>query len=313
MKTRSLTEGAMLGAITVLLTLIGNYLGFPPLLIPVPLIILVYRHDIRAGIFAALAAAVVAGLVGGHLFAGISIVIWGFLSVALGMGLREKFSFTKLMVVGTIATIVVLMLEFLLFSLILGENMLTEMMNMMVTSIEQAKEISQGLGLDAQALERYDQLLQTAQFLMQWALPALLLIAAVGIPFLNLGVVRMILKRLGDQAVPWVKPFTQWTLPPHFGVVLLFGLGVMLLSRFVPLPAVILGLGINTFVVIFGVYLIMGLAVVWHFFNEREIARFLRVLFIFFLFTTEIISMFVVLLGATDNVFDFRKLRELEN
>ena len=50
MKTRSLTEGAMLGAITVLLTLIGNYLGFPPLLIPVPLIILVYRHDIRAGI-----------------------------------------------------------------------------------------------------------------------------------------------------------------------------------------------------------------------------------------------------------------------
>jgi uncharacterized protein YybS (DUF2232 family) len=113
--------------------------------------------------------------------------------------------------------------------------------------------------------------------------------------------------------VPWVKPFTQWTLPPHFGVVLLFGLGVMLLSRFVPLPAVILGLGINTFIVIFWVYLIMGLAVVWHFFNEREIARFLRVLFIFFLFTTEIISMFVVLLGATDNVFDFRKLRELEN
>lgn len=72
MKTRSLTEGgAMLGgAITVVLTIIGDYLGLPPLIVPpVPLVILVYRHGIRSGIFAAFAAAVVSGgLVGGHVF-----------------------------------------------------------------------------------------------------------------------------------------------------------------------------------------------------------------------------------------------------
>ena len=37
MKTRSLTEGAMLGALTVLLTLLGEYLGVPALIVPVPL------------------------------------------------------------------------------------------------------------------------------------------------------------------------------------------------------------------------------------------------------------------------------------
>lgn len=313
MKTRSLVEGAMLGAITVVLTIVGEYLGLPPLILPVPLVILVYRHGIRSGTFAALAAAVVSGLVGGHVFAGISIIIWGFIGIALGMGLREGFSFTKLMSAGIFATVVVVLLEFLLFSLILGENMLTEMTNLLIRSIEQAQEFSQSVGVAPEAMGRYEQLLEVVPFLMKWGLPALLLVLAVGVAFLNIGVVRLILKRLGDQSVPWVRPFTEWTLPPYMGFLLLFGLAITVASQRFALPSPVLFIGINTFMIIFQVYLVLGLAVAWHFFNERKVPRFLRVLFIFFLFTTELIAMLVVFLGVTDNVFDFRKLRELEN
>ncbi len=313
MKTRSLTEGAMLGAITVVLTIIGDYLGLPPLIVPVPLVILVYRHGIRSGIFAAFAAAVVSGLVGGHVFSGISIIIWGFIGIALGMGLREKFSFPKLMTAGVFATMTVVVLEMLLFSLIFGENMLTEMVNMLVRSLEQAMEMSQGLGVPPEAMGRYEQLLQVVPFIMKWGLPALLLILAVGVAFLNVGVVRLILKRLGDDSVPWIKPFTQWTLPPYFGLVFLFGLALTLAGQMIALPAPLLFLGINTFLIVFQAYLVLGLAVVWHYFKAKNVGRFLRVLFILFLFTTEILGMLVVFLGVTDNIFDFRKLRELEN
>src|SRR5690554_5184671 len=100
MKTRSLTEGAMLGALTVLLTLLGEYLGVPALIVPVPLTLLVYRQGFRWGIITAVVAALVTGMVAGHVFAGLSIIIWGFVGVAVGMALREKFSFPKLMGVG---------------------------------------------------------------------------------------------------------------------------------------------------------------------------------------------------------------------
>ena len=87
MKTRSLTEGAMLGALTVLLTLLGEYLSIPALIVPVPLILLVYRQGFRWGIVTSVVSALVTGLVTGHVFAGLSIIIWGFVGVALGHGL----------------------------------------------------------------------------------------------------------------------------------------------------------------------------------------------------------------------------------
>ncbi len=152
--------------------------------------------------------------------------------------------------------------------------MLTEMVNMLVRSLEQAMEMSQGLGVPPEAMGRYEQLLQVVPFIMKWGLPALLLILAVGVAFLNVGVVRLILKRLGDDSVSWIKPFTQWTLPPYFGLVFLFGLALTLAGQMIALPAPLLFLGINTFLIVFQAYLVLGLAVVWHYFKAKNVGRF---------------------------------------
>ena len=62
--TRSLTEGAMLAAITVLLSLLGAYfLPYLFFITPVPLIILVYRHGMRPGILVAVTSALLGGIV----------------------------------------------------------------------------------------------------------------------------------------------------------------------------------------------------------------------------------------------------------
>ena len=124
MKTRSITEGAMLAAITVLLTVIGEYVGLPALIIPVPLTLLVFRHSYRLGISMSVASAVVASLISGHVLSGVTIVIWGFLGIALGMALREQFSFAKTIAVGVVANIVSLGLQVLFYSLLFGTNLL---------------------------------------------------------------------------------------------------------------------------------------------------------------------------------------------
>src|SRR5690554_7464157 len=131
MKARFLTEGAMLGAITVLLAILGEYIGVPSIIVPIPLMLLVYRQGFQYGILAAIAAALISSFVAGHVFSGLSIIIWGFVGVALGLALREKFSFGRLMVVGVLSNLVVFGLNFLLYSLIIGGNMLTDLLTMM--------------------------------------------------------------------------------------------------------------------------------------------------------------------------------------
>ena len=145
MKTRSLTEGAMLGAVTVLLTILGEYLGIPSVIVPVPLMLLVYRQGFQYGILAAVVAALLSSLVAGHVLSGLTIIIWGFVGVAVGMALREKFTFPRLMFVGIASNIVVIGLNFLLYYLIIGGNVFGDMLVMFSETIEQAMQTAQSL------------------------------------------------------------------------------------------------------------------------------------------------------------------------
>lgn len=308
MKTRSLTEGAMLGAITVLLTIVGEYIGIPALIIPVPLMLLVHRQGYRLGILTAVVAALVSSLVAGHVFAGLSIIIWGFVGVSVGMALQEKFTFPKLMVVGIFSNLVVMALNFLLYSLIFGGNVLTEMLTMVTQSIQQAMDMSLSLGVTGEALGRYEQLLEFVPFLFKWGLPALLVVYSVAMTFLNLAVVRIILKRLGDS-MAWVSPFVEWSIPPFYALFLLFGMIVTVMGQVQVLPAWLQLLGINSFILFFHTYIVMGLSIVWHFFQRKKVPTILRFLFVFLLLSVQGLAFIVMFLAMTDGVFDFRRLK----
>ena len=306
MKTRSLTEGAMLSAITVLLTIIGEYIGLPALIVPVPLTLLVYRHGIKLGITMSIASALTASLVAGHVLSGVTIIIWGFLGIALGMALREKFSFAKTMIVGIVANLVITALNVFFYSLLFGKNLFDELLEMMLMSIEQAVSMGQSLGLTEEMLVQYDRMLELYPILFRWGLPALLLLSAVFMTFINLGVTRLVLKRMGDR-IPWVAPFIEWQVPPYWSLGLI--LGVILSSTGGLAPQIVSIIGVNLMLLFFPIYMIMGLSIVWHFFHSKQAAKFLRVLFVIFLFTFSPLSLMVVMLGVLDGAFDFRKLR----
>ncbi|MDI9458584.1 MAG: DUF2232 domain-containing protein, partial [Bacillota bacterium] len=307
MKTRSLTEGAMLGALTVLLTLLGEYLGVPALIVPVPLTLLVYRQGFRWGIITAVVAALVTGMVAGHVFAGLSIIIWGFVGVAVGMALREKFSFPKLMGVGIFANLVVIGLNLLLYFLIIGGNMYTDLMNMFIQSIEQAMETSRSLGVPEEALANYQVMLELVPFMFRNGLPAMLLLSSVGMAFINLAVVRLILKRMGDT-VAWIKPFTQWRLPGFFSILFFSGWTITVLAGVLTLPPWLEFIGVNLFFITSSAYIVTGISLAWYYFNQRGTPTFLRVLFVILLFTVQIVLMAVVLITVADSLFDLRKL-----
>lgn len=308
MKTRSLTEGAMLGAITVLLTIIGEYLGIPAIIVPVPLMLLVYRHGFQLGILSAVVAALVSSLVAGHVFSGLSILIWGFVGVAVGMALREKFSFPKLLVVGILSNGVVIALNFALYNLIFGGNMFTEMLNMLMTSVEQAMQTWQSLGMNEQALTRYEGILTIGPYLFRWGLPSILLIYSVAMSFINLGVLRIILKRMGDS-IPWIAPFTEWKIPSYYAFFLVLGMILTAWGQTTVLPPLLQFIGLNTFILSFYAYLILGISIVWHFFQQKKVSKILRVFFVFLLFTLEPLVLILAFVAVADSAFDFRRLK----
>ena len=308
MKTRSLTEGAMLGAITVLVAILGEYIGMPSIIIPIPLLLLVYRQGFQYGILAAIAAALISSLVAGHVFSGLSIIIWGFVGVALGMALREKFSFPRLMLVGIISNLVVIGLNFLLYSLIIGGSVLTDLLNMFVQSIDQAIQMSESLGVQGEALQQYEAMKTFLPILLRVGLPSMLLVYAVSMSYLNLAIGRAVLRRLGDHNMPWMLPFSQWRLPGYFGLIFGFGLITTSISLGTDLPEWLQFLGLNSFLLSFYAYAVAAISLAWYYFQKKNVPTFLRVVLIFMLFTMQFLLMALVFLAVIDGFFDFRRL-----
>lgn len=308
MQTRSLTEGALLAALTVILTLISQYLGIPSIIVPVPLMLLVYRQGFRWGIITALVSALVTGLVAGHVFAGLSIIIWGFVGVAVGMALREKFSFPKLMGVGILSNLVVIGLNVLLYSLIFGTNMFTDLREMMLESIEMARSTSLSLGVAPEALAAYDNLLEFVPFFFKWGLPALLLVYSVVMSYINLAVLRVVLRRMGDRSMPWVAPFTTWRLSPGFSLLFFLGLIITTAAQVTTIPSWLQLIGVNLFIIMVQIYLVMGLSLAWFYFKQRNTPTFLRLIFLFLVFFTQFLLMILLIAAVADGIFDFRRL-----
>ncbi len=308
MKTRSLTEGAMLGAITVLLTIIGEYIGIPSIIVPIPLMLLVYRQGFQYGILAAVVAALISSLVAGHVLSGLTIIIWGFVGVSVGMAMREKFSFPKLLGVGVLSNVVVIGLNVLLYALIIGGNLFSDFLVMFTEVIEQTIQTSESLGVTGEALGRYEALLAFGPMLLRWGLPSLLLVYSVSMSYINLAVLRAILRRLGDHTMPWIAPFTKWRLPSYFGLFLGFGMIITILMQMMPLPVWFQVIGLNSFMLSFYAYLVAGISLAWYFFQKNNVPLFLRVLLLFMLFIMEPLVLAVLFLAVADGIFDFRKL-----
>ncbi|NLM39290.1 MAG: DUF2232 domain-containing protein [Firmicutes bacterium] len=304
MKTRSITEGAMLSAITVILTIIGEYVGLPALIIPVPLILLVFRHGYRLGITMSVASAVVASLIAGHVGSGVTIIIWGFLGIALGMALRENFSFFKTLLVGVAANLVVIGLNVFFYSLIFGANIFEDFLEMFSSALEDITSLYQSLGATSEMLAQMEAMRTTFTLLIDWGLPGLLLTSSVFMTFINLAVVRLILRRMGTN-IPWVRPFAEWRLPGWLAILFLGSLILMgvggteggLLPR----------IGLNLILILMPAYLIAGISLGWFYFDRWRIPVILRIIFLYLALFNGLVLYAVVLAAMVDSVYSLRR------
>lgn len=306
LQTRSLTEGAMLAAITVVLTLLGVYFfGYLLFITPVPIAVLVYRHGLRSGILVSITAALVSGIFGSMITTVVFLVVFGLVGVAIGEALREGFSAGKVMVIGTVVSLGAFLLLALVAFFVFNANLVEDTFRMLEESFERTFSVYDRMGVDpSQVLGGFS--LQKFLHTMKMVLPSALLMSAVVLSFANFALTRLVLRRVGAGEIQWFTPFQNWRGPWYLSWGYIAAKGLLLYIQLTGNESV-LGLALNLEVMFNYVFLIQGLAIAWFFFERWGLSKPIRILLVFFALNPSF-SLFIILLGVLDTWLDFRRL-----
>lgn len=298
--TKTLTEGAVLAALTVLISTLYLYLPLPLLVaIPVPLLVLTYRHGISSAIPVAFVAALLAGLFS-HLVQGVVLVLsMGALGLALGEALRQGFGPIRTLFWGTLVMTIVSIATFLITLWITGINSLDTMVKSVTESYTTVTELYQKMGLGTEALP-----MTAEQFgqMVRLIFPATLVVSSATIAGLSYWLGGMVLAKLGSP-VPRLPKLTAWIFPRWLGF---STLGLMLVLL-LPLPVWLSVVVTNLYYVGILLLALEGLALAWHLISRLTVGKTVKVILLVLLFL--LLPWLLVWGGFADNLADYRGLR----
>ncbi|AYO32098.1 DUF2232 domain-containing protein [Biomaibacter acetigenes] len=308
--TRSMVEGAMLSAITIIISIIALYvpvLGiFASLIWPVPIVILGIRHGLRTSILSTAVAGIAVAMFQGPAQAFNVVLGFGLLGVVMGWAIRRKYSPYKVLFIGSAASLVSEVALIVMTIYIMGFNPMKMELSAMKDSIALVGNMYKNMGVSPetvkQIVDSYGKLLD----FFTLAIPALLVMSSVVSAFLNYQVTKLILSRLGQKLEDFT-PFWLWKLPDYTVFFFLLGVLMNLLEYYWP-AGVLKSIGINLQLIFGFSFLIEGLSLVTYYMGRFNLAKILRVLFIFLVFFNPLISQIVLWAGLFDILFNFRHI-----
>lgn len=308
--TRSMVEGALLSAITIILSLFSLYvpvLGLVASLVwPVPIVILGIRHGLRTSILSTAVAGILVAMLEGPTQAFTVVLGFGFIGVTMGWAIGKDYPPLKVMILGGAASLISKVVLILISLYIMGINPLSEEISAMRESLSLISNMYKGMGMNPETVKSVTESFGKMLDLMALAIPGILVLASVLDAFLNYQVTKVILSRLG-QKIRDFTPFWQWRFPAY--AVFFFLLGVLLTMMEVYWPRGVLKfIGLNLQVVFYFVFLIEGFSLIAYFMGRYNIAKPLRVLVVFLVFFNPFISQLVIWAGMFDILFNFRRI-----
>ncbi|MDI3481054.1 MAG: hypothetical protein PWQ97_709 [Tepidanaerobacteraceae bacterium] len=308
--TRSTVEGAMLSAITIIISLIALYvpvLGvFASLIWPVPIIILGIRHGARTSILATAVAGIAVAMLQGPAQSFNVVLGFGLLGVVMGWAIRKKFSPYKVLMIGSAASLVSEVVLIAATIYLMGFNPMKAELSAMKESITMVGNMYKNMGASPEMVkemvEGYGKILD----FFTLAIPALLVLSSVVSAFLNYQMTKLILSRLGQKLEDFT-PFWLWRLPEY--TVFLFLLGVLfnMLEYYWPV-GVLKSIGTNLQLIFGFAFILEGLSLVAYYMGRFNVSKILRVLLVLLIFFNPFVTQLVMWAGMFDILFNFRHI-----
>ena len=308
-RTRALTEGALLAALTIVMYVADIYTKLLLYVIPVPVAILVIRNGVRTGVLATLVAALGVGAILGPIDGLIVLVRVGFIGIALGALLARKRPWVISLAGTSVASLAAFVSDFLLASWASGLSpgaMIVKVQEGLTEAGQRTMELYQKIGVPEESLGLVKQMMELMPVWLKTFLPSVLVIGAVFSAAIAYAATRWILVRMKRDVEP-IPPFADWKIDWRFA----WGLIAALVLAYA-VPGVNLGfvrsLAVNAVVVYVMIYSLFGISVLWSVLGSMNVPRGFSVIIALFIYMTPPFNWLLPMAGLLDGWLDFRKL-----
>lgn len=308
--TKSLVEGALLSAITIILSLTALYIPvigvFATLVWPVPIIILGIRHGLKTSIMATVVSGAIVSMIEGPTQAFTVILSFGLIGIIMGWAINKDFSPFKVLAFGAIASLVSKILLILISLFVMGINPITEEITAMRKSIPLVENMYKGLGLSPDKIKLVVESFASMVDLMAIAIPAILVLASLMDAFLSYKLTRLILSRLGHSLEDFT-PFWTWRFPAYTVFLYLLGILTTMMEQYWPL-GILKTIGLNLQMVFSFIFLIQGFSLMAYFMGKHNMSKILRVIIVFLVFFNPLFLRLATWAGMFDILLNFRQI-----
>lgn len=303
--TRILVESALLVAISTLFCVLDAYIPIFALVYPLPIVILVVRRGLRAGVWATVVTIAATSMFVGPFQGLLVFTKVGIIGITLAQCIRKQFSPVKTLAITAVA-VAVSMAFTIGVNLLIGGFGIEETWEMMQKSMDSAIEFYRRIGVAESEISRMETYLSQITEAAKIVLPASLLMVVVAVAGFNYLVARLILGKLGHKLVE-LKPFSRWRLSWHYGWGYVAGLILASIGQVAAVPLVS-NIGTNVMSVFGMVFLVQGAAVAWYFFDKYKLLPIAKWLIMIFIVLNPTLLQILSWAGVLDAWLDFRKL-----
>lgn len=308
-KTSSVVESGILAAIAIVFALIGAYIPvlslFANFVWPLPLILCGRRNGLKWSILCLLVAAIIVSIIVSPIQALSLIVVFGLIGVVMGECFRRDFSPIKIMLIGSVASLIGILLSFLTGYFLMHIDVIHVFLQSMDQGFQMSLDFYKNIGYTPEQMEEATKAMTLMMEMVKMILPLGFLLLAPFMVFINYWAAQKVLSKLGDN-YPWFPDFKEWQFPKW--VLFIYGFGLILIMGFANNHAAIgYQIGFNMFIGSSFFMMIQALACIrWYVLNSNKPKWYFSIA-VFLIFINSFISQMAVLFGAYDMLFDFRR------
>ncbi|SHJ13225.1 YybS family protein [Lutispora thermophila] len=312
MNTKALVEGAIFASVTAVLGILVYYMPFLSLLSmfwPTPIIIIGFRNGFKVSIISAVVAAIIVAIFT-EPFSGIYLfLVFGIAGIIMGHLMSKKVNPALNIAVSGIILAVCSVFG-LLFGFFMAGQSATQAMDLMISimqeSIDSAASVYRSIGMSEEQLSNIISTMKESLVAIRYVMPTLFLLSGILFSFVNYKFVKVVLNRMKYEIAD-VKPFSKWRIPDNFSMGMLVILLLSMAATYFNVPNM-QTVQLNIIYIIKWVFAIIGLSVACYLLDKYGISKALKIIIMFFIFTS--FSNYLVIVGLIDTVFDFRKLNK---
>ncbi len=312
--TRGMVEGAIAASLATILALLGYYL--PPISIIVslvwfiPIVVVVVRQSLHWGVMTLVVTTFLLMIFTNPIRGLLLVIQMGFVGLLYGYGFKNKWSPGKIIILGGLVVVMATLAAFGLTMVILGVDAVGWHQELLAQA-DAAIEMYRNLGLIDSAVseEEMREVMDSFIQFITLVIPGILVTGSLMTALLNFLVVRVILRRLGEEVEP-IPPFRQWQLPWYFIWGIIAGLALLLVGDYYG-NQLWKTIGINILYIYFPILLLTGLTVLAHFNHHLNIPRWIKIVLVIVLLLNFPFAMILIAsIGLFDPLLNYRRLNK---